>query len=301
MKKALCVLGPTAVGKTALSLFIAPYIQGVLFSADSVQVYRGLDIISGKDKNSYKDTPVKLLDISSPEYSFNVSDYLKKFKQDLKSLDSNMIPIIVGGTGFYISALLNGVETSEIKPDLKLRKFLEQKDILELQKILEKKNPEKFSHMNHSDRNNPRRLVRAIEISENKKSYLKEESVLNTYDVCIIGLELPRETLNEKINERVEKRIEEGALEEMKVLFDNYENLSPQVKRANGYKQLFEYKLGRKTLDESIKSWEIAEHQNAKKQMTFFKKMNNITWFNPSVTSQDEILAYVQEWYNKKI
>lgn len=303
MKKALCILGPTAVGKTALSLFLAPHFQGVIFSADSIQVYNGLDIISGKDKDSYGDSPVEMLDLVSPKYSFNVSDYVRTFRTKLKNIKPDQMPIIVGGTGFYISALINGVETSEIKPDKKLRKFLEGKNVKELQEILSQKNPEKFLKMNSSDRDNPRRLVRAIEIASiNQNSKSKTPNVkkpLENFDIKIIGLILPKNELDKRIDERVEKRMEDGALGEAQSLFKGYKSLSTQIKRANGYKQLFAYLENETTLEKAIELWKIAEHQNAKKQMTFFKKIKNIAWFNFSKKPQKEILAYVQEWYNK--
>ncbi len=299
MKKALCIIGSTAVGKTALSLFIAPYLQGVIFSADSIQVYKKLDIISGKDRDLYKDTPVKLLDITSSDYSFNVSDYLRSFKLELESIQSNQTPIIVGGTGFYISALLDEVKTVGVKPNKKLRKILEEKTVLELQEILYKKNPEKFSFMNNSDRNNPRRLIRAIEVANNSKTKLLEKSILADYDILIIGLEYSRERLNKKIDDRVDERLKNGAKKEAEDLFESYSKLSPQIKRANGYRQLFEYFLKNISIEEAVEKWKVAEHQNAKKQMTYFKKVKNVIWFEIEKKSKQEILQYVLEWYNK--
>lgn len=299
MKKVLCIVGPTAVGKTALSLFLAPHINGVIFSADSIQVYKGLDIISGKDKELYKDIPVRMLDVTSIEHSYNVSDYIKQFENEIRNISKDQAPIIVGGTGFYISALLDGIKTVNVKPISKLRKSLQEKNVQELQDTLQLKDSKRFFAMNNSDKNNPRRLIRAIEISESKVEGNKVESIFADYEVYLVGLYLEREKLNKKIDERVEQRIKDGALKEAKELCKSYKKLAPQIKRANGYKQLFEHLLGSTSLEEAIEKWKIAEHQNAKKQITYFKKMKNIHWLDVQEVSLEKILKCLEEWYNQ--
>ncbi|MBP7832602.1 MAG: tRNA (adenosine(37)-N6)-dimethylallyltransferase MiaA [Candidatus Levybacteria bacterium] len=279
MRKIVCVLGPTAVGKTALSVQIAEKYNGVMLSVDSIQVYNKLDIISGKDLDSLGNIPLKLVDLVSPLTPYNVSDYVSDFKKELDS-DLQKLPILVGGTGFYISALLNPIETKDIKPNIVLRRELNPLTTSELQGMLKVLNAEKFLSMNNSDKNNPRRLIRAIEIE--KSEYPKEinESPLRNFEILIIGLRADKKTLDARINKRVDERVKHGALKEAESLFHDYDNLVPQVKQASGYKQLFEYFQGKINLEEAIEKWKTAEHQNAKKQLTWFKKKKNIEWFD---------------------
>ncbi len=279
MRKIYIIVGPTAVGKTALAVRFAKRTKGIILSADSVQVYKNLDIISGKDKDSYGSLPVFLLDIVSPQTSFNVSDYLKEFSNTLSSIPEDATPIVVGGTGFYISALLNSYETVDIKPDVALRKKLEQLSVAELQTQLEKLDSQRFLKMNNSDKNNPRRLIRAIEVVNLKPKTHKTKSVLEGYNVEIIGLTALQKELHERIDERVDKRIKQGAIDEANELFKNYDELAPQIKTASGYKQLFEYLQGKENLEQAIEKWKLAEYNNAKKQMTWFKKITQ-NWFD---------------------
>lgn len=279
MRKIVCVLGSTAVGKTALSVKIAEKHNGILLSADSIQVYQKLDIISGKDTDIVGTIPLKLVDLVSPLTPYSVSDYISDFKKELHA-DLQKLPILVGGTGFYISALFNPIETKDIKPNIVLRRELNSLTTSELQGILKVLNAEKFLSMNNSDKNNPRRLIRAIEIE--KSEYPKEinESPLRNFEILIIGLRADKKTLDMRINKRVDERLTQGALEEAESLFETYEDLAPQIKQASGYEQLFEYLQGKSTLEDAIEKWKTAEHQNAKKQTTWFRKQKNIEWFD---------------------
>lgn len=301
MKKILCIIGPTAVGKTALSVSAVSKINGILFSADSIQVYKSLDIISGKDKDTLKNTSYALIDIVSPFYTFNVSDYLKELQKVLEALPHEQTPVIVGGTGFYVLSLLEGVETVNTQPDEKLRKKLSTFSTLELQEYLKKIHPEKLESMNNSDRNNPRRLVRAIEVAQNVESIRNGSKALEGFDILIVGLTCRKDLLNSRIDKRVEERIKQGALFEAKNLYKDYEKLAPQIKRANGYRQLFGYLQNEYSLGQAVEKWKIAEHQNAKKQMTFFKKIKDVQWFDIETVQIPEILHYIEEWYNKKV
>lgn len=296
MRKILIVLGPTAVGKTALSVNIAKEFDGYILSADSVQVYKGLDIISGKEKNSYGDVPVFLLDIISPLSPFNISDYITHFKQTILDDKSNL-PIITGGSAFYLSALLNGVETVDIKPDENLREVLEKLSVTELQNKLQECDPNKLESMNNSDRNNPRRLIRAIEISQDKSLEVKKENMLENFNVKIVGLTSDAEILDRRVDARVTQRMEQGALNEAKDLFAEYDSLASQVKTASGYAQLFSYLKGEVSLTDAIEKWKIAEHQNVRKQLTWFKKFKNVEWFHiQNEGYQEEIIKLVSEW-----
>ncbi len=301
MRKIVCIVGPTAVGKTALALNLAEKFNGALISADAVQVFKGLDIISGKDlpqdtqytvhpefiKNgyntgfyNYRNIPIFLLDVVEPTSSFSVSQFqeLANDAIDIITHDEKL-PIVVGGTGLYVKSLLNPIETSRIEPDLELRKELEQLGVLDLQNRLKSINEQKLSSMNESDINNKRRLIRAIEISRimNNESRIMEKK---EYESLTIGLFCEREVLKKRIDERVETRLKEGALEEAKQLFKIYDNLTQQVKDANGYKQIFNFLNGEIILDEAIYRWKISEYRHAKNQMTWFRKYGNAEWFD---------------------
>ncbi len=300
MQKIVCIVGPTAVGKTALSLEIARKFNGALISADSVQVFKGLDIISGKDipkrttfnvlpelsKNgfhtgyySHHNIPIFLLDVVGPTSSFSVSHFHKLASEVIQYIKENdKLPIVVGGTGLYIDSLLNQIGTSEIEPNLELRKKLEQLPVSSLRDKLKKNNEKKFNSMNESDANNPRRLIRAIEIAGKSKFTLSNNK--NPYESLAIGLMCDRAVLKQRIDARVQDRLENGALNEAKKLFENYENLTQQVQDANGYKQLFAYLKNEISWDEAIYRWKISEYRHAKNQMTWFKKYGNVAWFD---------------------
>lgn len=282
MRKIIIILGPTAVGKTALSVRLSKEFQGQIISADSIQVYKGLDIVSGKDKDLYGSIPVSLLDIVTPLTPFNISDYFRFFHDAFSAIPSNMLPIITGGSAYYINALLHPIDSANIKPDEKLRFELEKFSVKELQDRLRKLNPDKFNSINTSDRNNPRRLIRAIEVYSSNVvvSSTDHKSVLDGFDVKIIGLQASQEIIYKRIDQRVEERLRQGALGEATALFENYDNLAPQVKTASGYKQLFEHLMGIYSLEVAVEKWKTAEHQNVKKQMTWFKKFKNVNWLD---------------------
>lgn len=276
--KVVFIVGPTGVGKTALAVKLAQKYNGALVSADSVQVYRGADIISGKDHP--KDTSIYLLDVVEPPSSFSVSNFQELGTSAIEKIQKqNKLPIVVGGTGLYVKSLIGGIETNKIQPDLKLRKQLEGLEVFELQKRLKELNKEKFASMNASDVNNKRRLIRAIEISSSQ--LLTTTYKLQTrFDSLAIGLYCDREVLKKRIDERVDERLKKGALKEAEGLFHSYKNLSKQVKDANGYKQLFQYLQKKITLDEAIYRWKISEYRHAKNQMTWFRKYGNVEWYD---------------------
>lgn len=298
MQKIACIVGPTATGKTAFALELASKFNGALISADSVQVFKGLDIISGKDIPlgtpfsllpemssygynagyfTYFNTPIYLLDVVEPTTSFSVSQFHDIASRVLSSLN-NKLPIVVGGTGLYVKSLLHGIDTSTIVPNEALRKKLEQLPVSSLRNRLKKINEEKFNSMNESDANNPRRLIRAIEIAGKSKFTISNNK--NPYESLVIGLTCDRAVLKQKIDARVQDRLENGALNEAKKLFENYENLTQQVKDANGYKQLFSFLKNEINWDEAIHRWKISEYRHAKNQMTWFKKYGNVAWFD---------------------
>jgi len=320
MRKILFVVGPTASGKTGFALSLGKRLPVELINADSVQFYKELDIISGKDlpqearfvkykeKNGFdigyyalSFTRIWLLDVVSPCSSFNVSDFVKIAQPLIYSiLKRKKLPVVVGGSGLYIKMLLDPEENLDIPPDKKLRESLSIMSRDKLSKLLQENDPERFQKMNASDRKNKRRLIRAIEVSLYKsqnKDYKNSLPGLNGLDVLLLGLKLPIEVLKEKIKKRVEERIKAGALQEARKLFSNYSLLCDQVKNANGYKELFDYLLGKTSIEDAIARWEKAEIENAKKQMVFFKKDKRINWFD---SRNEGIFDFVLNWYNEK-
>lgn len=305
MKKALFIVGPTAVGKTALALKISQKIPSALISADSVQIYKGLDIISGKDlpKNAKFVTDhyeanslcMYLLDEVSPFKPFSVYDFAKRAKKILdKFYEDKKVPVIVGGAGFYVNSLIKGIETLKIPPDTKLRQKLSNFSVERLQKELKKINSSKFETMNISDINNPRRLARAIEVSLFEGRTRASQPYFKQNEVLMIGLTADMNTIRERVRERVEKRIEQGAGEEAKRLFADYGKLSDQVKSLSGYKQLFDYLLGKISFEEAKERWVMSEIHLAKRQITWFKKNANIIWFDINKRGfQKEVLKLI--------
>lgn len=312
MKKLICIVGPTATGKTALALQAAQKFSGSLINVDSRQVFKKLDIISGKDIPSgsqfhptdllpnspysigyydIQNIPLYSTDVVEPTYEFSVNDFIKVVPAILNLLETQeKLPILVGGTGFYVKSLLDGVDTVSVPPDEELRRELENKSVEELQNQLKDSDIDRFEQMNNSDKNNSRRLIRAIEILRHgevepeyhhQKIASREVQPLSTkYEIWMIGLTASRETLQSRIDQRVQSRLEQGALKEAESLFKNYDSLSNNVKTSSGYQQLFEYLKGDISLGEAIEKWKKAEYLIAKKQMTWFKKDERVVWFD---------------------
>lgn len=278
MQTIIYIVGPTAIGKTALAFRIAKKLNSELVNADSVQVYGGLDIISGKDKPQNSTIPIHLLDAVSPTESFSVSQF-QKLGEDVidQILLKNKIPVVVGGTGLYVKSLIDGIPTKDIPYDKNLRLELENLSVDELQKKLSKK---RLLQMNESDSKNKRRLIRAIEIEKSAFQKFITTIPFPTTQHLQIGLRAGREIIKERISKRVDVRVKNGALDEARGLFKDYKNLTVQVKNTNGYKQLFQYLNKELTFDEAVEKWKISEHQLAKNQMTWFGKDKRIKWFD---------------------
>lgn len=324
MKKLLCIVGPTAVGKTKIGLSLSRKFFGEIVSADSRQVYKGLNIIAGKDipRNSHffsteellfskydlghyiVDTvPLHLLDIVFPSYEFSVDDFYLLAKKTIDGIwRKGKLPILVGGSGFYIKALIDGVDTLSVPPDNGLRKELEKLSPELLRSMLKKSSIDTFNALNNSDRNNRRRLIRAIEVQKYNKEYpgenKKTKGLKEEYDILLIGLIASQAIIQVKINERTKKRLTEGALEEAQELFKIYSSLSNQVKTSNGYKELFSFLKGEISFESAILQWKKSEYFNAKKQATWFKKDTRIKWFD--ITHQkhyQELENVINKWY----
>ncbi|MCL5798202.1 MAG: hypothetical protein M1366_05350 [Patescibacteria group bacterium] len=338
--KVLIICGPTATGKTDLAVRLCKKYSGEIVSADSRQVYRGLDILTGKDidKNSKlkcpfdqtvrrihddynsklnesscavrvgyrlkEEIPIWLTDMVEPDYGFNVKEYKDVAMKVISFINLHgKLPVVVGGTGFYIKSLLYPTETFSVYPDIKLRNQLDRLPLVRLQQRLVIEDRNKWENMNYSDKQNPRRLIRAIEVAksraqlESKKDngYLTQKS-----DVLILGLKASYPVLYERIDKRVEERFADGAIDEVeKILEKGYSWNLPSL-TSTGAIHLKEIIQGTKHSSEALMAWKWDEHAFARRQMVFFKKLKNILWFDISRKSyMGEIDDTVGKWYNQ--
>ncbi len=285
--KILVILGPTASGKSDLAVSLAKQFNGEVISADSRQVYKGLDIGSGKiTPDEMQGVPHYLLDVINPQETFTVLDFQKLAKEKIEDiLERGKLPIICGGTGFYIQSIVDGTIFPEVKPDLELRAHLETRFPSELFAILQKLDPEKA---NTIDANNPRRLIRAIEVAQ---SFLFGNPItksvsfgnrITKWDVLQIGIKTDRDILKDRIAKRFLIRVKQGIVGEAKELHKKgltYERFS-EIGLAHKYLVLYlQNKIKKEEfIEESIKS----EQRYAKRQMTWFKRDERIQWFELS-------------------
>lgn len=302
-QKLLVICGPTATGKTELAVKLAKEFNGELISADSRQVYKGMDIGTGKDREKLEDIPLRLLDIADPDQNFSVAQY-----QDLawKAIEDiwkrNKLPILVGGTGLYIKAVVDGIETKGIPQDWDLRKKLESLPLKDLQKKLEEIDSKKWHSMNSSDQSNPRRLIRAIEIAMYRKSKNHYDTMTyhSSLDVLIIGLTAPNKILYQRIDERVEKRVKQGIIDEIQSLLDKGYSWDLPSMSGLGYRVWKDFFDKKATKEETIQKWKFDEHSYARRQLTWFKKDKRINWFDiTSFSYKENINKQIKTWFSK--
>ncbi len=290
------ILGPTSSGKSDLAVELARKFGGEVISADSRQVYKGLNIGTGKiTKKEMKGVKHHLLDVADPRKKFTAADFVRATNVTaVKIVAKGKIPIVCGGTGFYIDALLGDKQIPEVRPNLKLRKGLEKKSVEELFKILQKLDPERARNI---DAKNPRRLVRAIEICEALGKVPRAESRSTNYEVCKIGIKIDEKELKERINKRLEKRLKQGMIREAQNL--HKKGLSYKRMRELGleYRALADFlsrrlqsasqpkASGQKKIskDEMLDRLQSEIWHYAKRQMTWFKRDKNIIWLPPKI------------------
>ncbi|MDK2808417.1 MAG: tRNA dimethylallyltransferase [Clostridiales bacterium] len=290
MKKPLVILtGPTAVGKTALSLALARRINGEIISADSMQVYRHMDIGTAKIRpDQMQGIPHYLIDVMEPDEEFNIVKFQMLAKQALAQIyQKGKIPIVVGGTGFYIQSLVYDISfQEEQEDDGSLRKKLEQQaediGVEALHQMLCKVD-EAAADAIHP--NNKKKVIRALEyyyqtgqkISEHNETERKKES---PYQVAYFVLNQPRELLYERINQRIDAMLAEGLLEEVRKLAAKGYDKSLVSMQGLGYKEILSYLEGDLTLEEAIYQLKRDTRHFAKRQITWFKRERDVIWFN---------------------
>ena len=299
MTKLLIVSGPTATGKTKLALHLAKLFNGELVSADSRQVYQGMDIGTGKEYSSA--TPIWGYDLVFPNQEWSAAHFVKFANRTINEiLERKKLPIVVGGTGLYIKDLLRPPETLFISPDKKLRRQLEKLTLEKLQNKLQRLNPQRFNIMNQSDRANPRRLIRAIEVVKFAKLHKGDslpygkESPYQTLRICLTA---PLKEIDRRIENRVTDRIKQGLEQEVKTLVKKY-GWSSILSTTIAYQEWRPYLENKIPLAKVVETWTIHEKQYARAQLTWFKKQPDIHWFN--VTDRDfpnNIVSLVKQWY----
>jgi len=297
------ILGPTATGKTSLAANLAIKIEGEIISADSRQVYRGMDIGTGKDFGDYivngVEVPSHLLDIEDPGIHYNVyrfqSDFIESF-EDIRS--RGKFPLLCGGSGLYLEAVLKDYKLIQVPPDKELRSKLEGKSLSELIEIL--KNLKPALH-NKTDVETDRRAIRAIEIENYYRKNPEMEPLLPELKSLNIGVKVDRETRRHRISKRLNQRLNEGMLEEVQKLIGS--GLTPEQLIYYGleYKYLTLHLTGRLSYQEMFEQLEIAIHQFAKRQMTWFRGMEkrgtNIHWVDGMLPMEEKLQIILELLY----
>ena len=273
----IIITGQTATGKTKLAQELAKKHDGELINFDSRQIYKYLDIITGKDIAKNK---IWLYDIVSPDQYFSSFDFVKLVTPIITDIKKRgKTPILVGGTYLYLKHLLYGIDDNNSPPDFKLREKLNNKSVDYLQKYLILLNPQIFERLNNSDQLNPRRLIRKIEISKGTLFIRSDLKRTDLIPEVFIGLRYKDKTKLRKVIEgRVEERLKNGAIDEVKKLLKmGYTENDPGLKTI-GYQQIIKYLNKQMTEKQAIEDWINKEVQYAKRQLTFMKKDKNIKW-----------------------
>ncbi|MDD3479000.1 MAG: tRNA (adenosine(37)-N6)-dimethylallyltransferase MiaA [Paludibacteraceae bacterium] len=292
------ILGPTATGKTQLATALAARIDGEIISADSRQIYRGMDIGTGKDLAEYvvdgKPIPYHLIDIVDAGYKYNVFEYQRDFLKAFESVNQQgHLPILCGGTGLYIEAVLNGYKLLAVPDNKMLREQLTNKTLDELTAIL---SGYKKLH-NQTDVDTVKRAIRAIEIEAYYQTHEEDTLEYPELKSLIIGVGIDREVRREKITKRLKARLNEGMIDEVKKLLDSGIPPDDLIYYGLEYKFVTNYLLGKLTFDELFTQLEIAIHQFAKRQMTWFRGMERrgftIYWID-ALKSMDEKLEEIE-------
>lgn len=284
--KLIVIMGQTSTGKSDFAVNIAKKIYGEIISADSRQVYKGMDLGTGKiTKKEMKGIPHHMLDVANPKKIFTVHDYKKQADKKIQEITARgHTPILCGGTGFYIDAVVDGITLPEIPPNQKLRKELYSLSTIVLFEYIKKLDPVRAETI---DKNNKIRLVRAIEIAKAIGSVpLLRQDLKSPYEVLKIGLTLPDEVLQQNISTRLHSRVKKGMLKEIALL--HTKGLSWKRMEALGleYRYGALYLQGKITKQEMIKKIISETWHYAKRQKTWFKRDKNILWIDPSAEAQ---------------
>lgn len=290
----LVVTGPTASGKTALAATIAQWVGGEVISADSRQVYRGMNLGTGKDYDDYlvdgTRIPCHLIDIADPGYKYNVFEYQRDFNKVYSNLKKRKIfPIVCGGSGMYADSIITGYKMFEVPPDSGLRFELEKKSLEELKEILLT-----FKNLhNTTDTDSKKRVIRAIEIAHSTRNIGVYYSKFPKVRALLVGIMFDRDARRKRISERLKQRLENGMVDEVKKLIDKGINTETLIYYGLEYKFITLYLKGKTSYQEMARDLEIAIHQFAKRQMTWFRGMERrgikINWIDGKLSLEEKV------------
>jgi len=294
-RKLIVIVGPNASGKTDLSIKLAEKFNGEIISADSRQVYKGMDIGTGKiTKKEMKNIPHYLLDVASPKRKFTAAQYKKLSQKAIEKIfKKEKIPFIVGGTGFYIQAVIDNIAIPEVKPDWQLRKKLEKLKKEELFKKLKKLDPQRAKNI---DQNNKRRIIRAIEIVlKTKKPVPKLKKTKPSFDFLILGLKRNFNDLKKRIEKRLKMRLKQGMIAEVKKLKKSGLSWKRLEEFGLEYRYIALYLQKKLSYQEMISKLQKEIERYAKRQMTWFKRDKRIKW----IKNYKEAERLVKKFLNK--
>ncbi|TAL60536.1 MAG: tRNA (adenosine(37)-N6)-dimethylallyltransferase MiaA [Bacteroidetes bacterium] len=295
----LVVAGPTASGKTSLAVSIAKKIGGEIISADSRQVYRGMNLGTGKDYDDYliegTRLPFHLIDIADPGYKYNVFEYQRDFNIIYKNLKERKIfPVVCGGSGMYADSIISGYKMVEVQPDSGLRIELEKKSMDELKEILST-----FKNLhNVTDLDTKKRVIRAIEIEHSNRNHGKQYTEFPKVRSLVVGLLIDRESRRKRISDRLKQRLDAGMVDEVKQLINMGISKETLIYYGLEYKFITLYLTGKLTYDQMVRELEIAIHQFAKRQMTWFRGMERrgtkINWIDGNLPNEEKVERVIE-------
>lgn len=301
MENLVIITGPTGIGKTELSLELAKKYSGEIISADSMQIYKKLNIGTAKIDLNKTDIPHHMIDIIDPEDNFSVADFKKETKKIISDINKRgKIPFLVGGTGLYINSIVYNLNFTETEPDYEYRNKLNY--------LLEKNGSEVlYNKLFEIDedmakkihKNNGQRIIRALEILKNgnkKEDKFREKN--DDYNLTYIGLNMDRDKLYEKINNRVDLMIDKGLVKEVGSLIERGLDKNSQSLKAIGYKEVICYLDGKTSYDEMIELIKKNSRHYAKRQLTWFRRDNRIKWFD---RESENILKLLEEYIESKL
>ncbi len=305
MEKVLVIVGPTAVGKTALSVELAKKFNGEIISGDSLQVYKKLDIGTAKIKTSEMESiPHHLIDIIEPNETYSVADFQKAGRKLITEItERGHLPMIVGGTGLYIQSLLydfqlGSKEESVTAVRKKYEELAETLSKKELWEYLKTKDPLAAEKIHW---NNQRKVIRALEVFEvtGYSITTPQEEPARLYDYCMIGLNTERALLYQRINQRVDSMLEEGLLEEARFV---YELGEVQASQGIGYKEFYPYFKGEESLENVVEQLKMNSRRYAKRQLTWFRNRLDAHWFDllAESSSMEQIDQLIRTWLEEK-
>jgi len=294
MYNTICVLGATATGKTTLATELAYSLDAEIISADSRQIYRGMDIGTGKDLGEYtvrgKEIPYHLLDIADAGYQYNLFEYQQDFVKAWEDITARKkLPIVCGGTGLYIEAVLKGYKLIAVPNNDELRATLQGKSLEELTTILKSY---KELH-NTTEVDTDKRAIRAIEIEDYYKTHPEIDTYYPEINPLIVGIKFDRDSRRRRITERLHARLDEGMVEEVKGLLDSGIKPEDLIYYGLEYKFLTQYLTGEISYDYMVEKLNVSIHQFAKRQMTWFRKMEksgfNIHWLDGYMSTEEKV------------